>query len=582
VSSRWICGLILVLWLAGSPVSATEPQWIWSPEMQPQTNPAETVYFRVTFQVETPQAGTIEIAADNKYSLWINGERIGAGDDWQQLDRYDIKARLVKGKNVLAVFAQNGDPPNPAGLVARVTIKDQGDKTVVASSSADWKTATKPQSMWWSPEFKDDHWKPAHVFGEFGKVGPWGDKPKVAPAPVAIVFQKKERPAGPFQLLNGDRVVFVGDTLIERAGANDYLETRFTSRYPDRQIKFRNLGWSGDTVSGESRAGFGSVTEGFQQLKQRVFEAQPTVIFVGYGGAASSAGEAGVHNFSTGLDHLLNLLEETKATIVILSPLKQEDLGKPLPNPAQFNHDRELYSQVLKNAAQSRAYPFVDLYSLLGDGKQSAARQAYTDNGVHLTSYGYWQAAATIEEALGWKAPAWSVEVDVRDQGLAAGGTKLDAIQIELNKLSFKALDQVLPPPPAPSHSPQAAIVPGSQRTLKITDLSPGTYVLKIDGRPVLKATSKEWGQGPSIPATAPEFVQAEKLRQAIIAKNQLFFYRWRPQNETYLFGFRKHEQGNNAREIPMFDPLIEKDEAEIAKLRVPVAHRYEVVRVGD
>ena len=48
-----------------------------------------------------------------------------------------------------------------------------------------------------------------------------------------------------------------------------------------------------------------------------------------------------------------------------------------------------------------------------------------------------------------------------------------------------------------------------------------------------------------------------EPLRQAIRKKNELFFHRWRPQNETYLFGFRKHEQGKNAKEIAEFDPLV-------------------------
>ncbi|MGI8603458.1 MAG: SGNH/GDSL hydrolase family protein [Verrucomicrobiales bacterium] len=56
-----------------------------------------------------------------------------------------------------------------------------------------------------------------------------------------------------------------------------------------------------------------------------------------------------------------------------------------------------------------------------------------------------------------------------------------------------------------------------------------------------------------------------EKLRTLILDKNKLFFHRWRPANETYLFGFRKHEQGNNAAEIPLFDPLIEAKEKEIA-----------------
>jgi len=56
-----------------------------------------------------------------------------------------------------------------------------------------------------------------------------------------------------------------------------------------------------------------------------------------------------------------------------------------------------------------------------------------------------------------------------------------------------------------------------------------------------------------------------ESLRALINEKNRLFFHRWRPANETYLFGFRKHEQGRNAAEMPMFDPLVEKVEQQIA-----------------
>lgn len=58
--------------------------------------------------------------------------------------------------------------------------------------------------------------------------------------------------------------------------------------------------------------------------------------------------------------------------------------------------------------------------------------------------------------------------------------------------------------------------------------------------------------KAPDVPPPA-----IESLRKAVVAKDFLFFNRWRPQNETYLFGFRKHEQGQNAKEIPMFDPLI-------------------------
>jgi hypothetical protein len=61
---------------------------------------------------------------------------------------------------------------------------------------------------------------------------------------------------------------------------------------------------------------------------------------------------------------------------------------------------------------------------------------------------------------------------------------------------------------------------------------------------------------------------RTENLRKGIIEKNRLFFHRWRPANETYLYLFRKHEQGNNAKEIPQFDPIIEEREKEIEGIR--------------
>src|SRR5262249_19787759 len=103
-----------------------------------------------------------------------------------------------------------------------------------------------------------------------------------------------------------------------------------------------------------------------------------------------------------------------------------------------------------------------------------------------------------------------------------------------------------------------------------------GKYELKIDGNRVADGSANDWAFFRTF-ERSPEYNQAEKLRQLIIEKNQLFFHRYRPQNETYLFGFRKYEQGNNAVEVPQFDALIEAKEKEIAKLRVPVKHTYEL-----
>jgi folylpolyglutamate synthase/dihydropteroate synthase len=44
------------------------------------------------------------------------------------------------------------------------------------------------------------------------------------------------------------------------------------------------------------------------------------------------------------------------------------------------------------------------------------------------------------------------------------------------------------------------------------------------------------------------------------------FFHRYRPQNETYLFLFRKHEQGNNAVEVEQMEKFVRDGENKISQ----------------
>jgi hypothetical protein len=56
-----------------------------------------------------------------------------------------------------------------------------------------------------------------------------------------------------------------------------------------------------------------------------------------------------------------------------------------------------------------------------------------------------------------------------------------------------------------------------------------------------------------------------QELQRLIRAKNEWFFHRYRPQNETYLFLFRKHEQGNNAVEVDQMELHVAQSEQAIA-----------------
>jgi lysophospholipase L1-like esterase len=384
--------------------------------------------------------------------------------------------------------------------------------------------------------------------------------------------------ADDFQLQDGDRVVWLGNALLEREQRYGYWEAALTRRYPDKNITFRNLGWSGDTVFGQARAGFGSTVDGFRHLKEHVLALKPTVIIIAYGLNESFQGAPGLARFREGLKVLLDTLAPTKARMVLLSPLRQEDLGRPLPDPTKQNDNLRLYAEVLRQTATQRGCLFVNLYELLGGESKAPPAIPLTDNGIHLTAYGYWRATAALERGLGLKPLAWRIEIDDKGKADAQG---VRVTQRQPSPLAFQATDAALPVPPAPEQSPSRELLPGSERVLLVRGLASGKYILTIDGHPVATATAAEWAAGVKL-ERGPEFDQEQRLRQAIVEKNRLYFYRWRPQNETYLFGFRKHEQGQNAREIPQFDPLVATREDEIAKLRVPVPHRYEWVKQTD
>lgn len=385
-----------------------------------------------------------------------------------------------------------------------------------------------------------------------------------------------------WELKDGDRVVLLGNTLIERAQSYDYWETALIAAHPQQNITFRNLGWSGDNVFGEARAGFGTVADGFNHLREHVLSLKPTVILVGYGENEAYAGERGLPGFLEGLAKLLEVLEQTQARIVLISPLRHENLGKPLPDPAPQNEKLQLYVSALKQVADERGYGFIDLFSSpLGRADTAAPARHLTDNGIHLTAFGYWKTAPIIVGAAKSSIPNWNVTIsdgEVR----TSDGLQLSELKADNSHVKFAAVAAQLPlPRPRTVENSAGDVTAASHETdlpsLRIADLKPGPYTLKVDGKPVQTATAREWSRGVAL-TSGPDFDQAEKLRQTILRKNQLYFYRWRPQNITYLLGFRKHEQGNNAREIPQFDPLVAELEVEIAKLRQPTVHTYELV----
>lgn len=103
-----------------------------------------------------------------------------------------------------------------------------------------------------------------------------------------------------------------------------------------------------------------------------------------------------------------------------------------------------------------------------------------------------------------------------------------------------------------------------NQRTLPVladdfvastSDVAPGGLAFSGDGaRRFAQSIAGDLGGDGADVACADRL---ETLAAAVREKDRLFLHRHRPQNETYLFLFRKHEQGQNAAEVERFDELI-------------------------
>jgi len=276
----------------------------------------------------------------------------------------------------------------------------------------------------------------------------------------------------------GDRVLIIGNTLVEREQKWAGWEIPITLANAEKSLIVRNLGWSGDTVWAESRGMFDPPAVGYKRMLELVNELKPTVIILGYGGVEAFDGTSRIPAFITQYQKLMDDLKPTGARFVLLSPIQMElesfpeQSAKAKQHVESYNENVIAFRDAIAKLAESTSAKFVDLTEV------TPTRPA-TVNGLHLTQRAYFEYGNHIAASLS-------------DHVTPTNATALTEQQLQ--------------------------------------------------------------------------------LQTAIVDKNQLFFHRWRPQNFTYLFGFRKHEQGQNSVEIAQFDPFVAELEKTIFELAKEIA----------
>lgn len=269
-------------------------------------------------------------------------------------------------------------------------------------------------------------------------------------------------------LQDNDTVAWIGSGFTERMQQSNWVDLVLSAANPS--LKFRNIGWSGDTVFGDARGVFGGREDGFKRLVGDLDKAHASAALVCYGENECRAGEAGLEEFEAGYRRLLKNLSDRNIRVALILPRKFE--GKSVPNAELWNKNLAAYNARTKSIAADLKLPVLDLENF-------KTADTLTTDGIYWSDEGYRQAGIELTKQLGLKLPEFWNKVIVE----------------------------------------------------------------------------------------SPESGPLANYRDLIRQKNEWFFHFHRPQNETYLFLFRKHEQGNNAAELENILPTIEKLEGEIREV---------------
>ncbi len=165
---------------ADKPTPIAWGDWIWFPEGDPRIDaPVAKRFFRRDFAgppISSVQSAVLHMAADDKFTVWLNGKRIGDGAGWKSPGRFEVTAALKTGRNILAVRAENAPAPvtlNPAGLIASLEIELTTGAPTIIRSGTEWRVAKTETNGWHEVGFDDSGWAPALATAHHGE-GPWG------------------------------------------------------------------------------------------------------------------------------------------------------------------------------------------------------------------------------------------------------------------------------------------------------------------------------------------------------------------------------------------------------------------------
>jgi lysophospholipase L1-like esterase len=412
---------------------------------------------------------------------------------------------------------------------------------------------------------------------------------------------------GEFFFKDGDRIVFLGDSITEQRLYTTYIEAYTLTRHPEWKLFFRNVGWGGDTSWLRQRAHpdekqLFAADEASQQkmvedsvgrgLRRDVLPLKPTAITIKFGMNDFSYQKFREDIFKAYVrsqSELAKVLEANGARVAFLTPQPIED-KRPDPHKDVKNQSLRQFSDGLKEVSAKLGATFVDQfdpYMAIMMRERAADPAAFVGGGdaVHPGPAGHTIMAWAVLKGLGATALVSRAEIDgAAGKVLASEGCQVTNLKAEQGTVAFDRVDAALPMPIDPKAEPALKLAPIlqdlDQYELKVTGLPAGDYGLSIDGESVGKASSEDLAKGWNLATTAgPITKQAQEVLAMVFQKNNLFYQRWRAVQLYEFPGWAQKPEalGVQTAELARLDGQIAEAEAQIDATRKPKSHHFEL-----
>ncbi|HTL67257.1 MAG TPA: SGNH/GDSL hydrolase family protein [Lacunisphaera sp.] len=358
--------------------------------------------------------------------------------------------------------------------------------------------------------------------------------------------------AGEFFLHDGDRVVFLGDSITEQRLYTTYIEAYALSRHPTWKLSFRNAGWGGDTAWLRMRLHADEVllfaaddarqTDMVRKsvgygLERDVLPLKPTVVLVNFGmndHYYQAFRPDILRAYVRAQTEIARVLQAGGARVAFLTPQPIEE-KRPDPDQDVRNQALRRFSDALGDVAARTHSLFVDEFDpYLALMKASTAATIGRGDAIHPGPAGHTLMAWAILKGLGATPLVSSATIDGRTGRVeSTEACRIDRVTKENGTMAFDRLDDALPMPIDPKAESALSLAPVLMDLnfydLKIPGLPPGRYTVTIDGRTVSTVNASELAESWRFSrGGGPITEQAQDLLALIFRKNDAYFRRWR------------------------------------------------------